>query len=103
MRIWLPLVLVVACNTTPADPSAVDPAEVKLRDTSIGELKQLLEKAKSDDPSDKSSARLGAPAICDRASLDRMKNKTLEQEILGECTRDLPEIEAFTELHRQPH
>jgi hypothetical protein len=98
---WLPLVFVVACNTTPADPSAVDPAEVQLRDTSIGELEQLLEKAKSD-PSDKSSARTGAAAICDRASLDRMKSKTLEQEILGKCARDLPEIDAFTELHRQP-
>lgn len=94
MRYALPLLLLLGCK--PAAP-AVDPAEVKLRDTSISGIKDMLAKAKSSDKSDRDLARITAPAICDKPGLDKvMKSKQLEQEILDECAKDIPQIEALT-------
>src|ERR1700761_2888419 len=95
-RLWLPLALLVACNG-PSD-------DVKLRDSSVAQLETLLVQAKSDDASQKREAVATARAVCDRATLDRaMTDKALERDVLGACARDLPQIEAFSGLHRQPH
>lgn len=90
---WLTLLLLLGCNRS----HGPDPEEVKLRDTSINALRTCLARCRH--PSNKfecgDSASL-AKATCNKEHLDQiMQSKQLEQEILAECAKDLPEIEAL--------
>lgn len=89
MRLASAVLLLLACNHGP------DPDELKLRDTTINGLKTLVAKAKSSVKDDREFARITAPHLCNKEHLDKvMKSKPLEQEILDECAKDLPQIES---------
>lgn len=88
---WLSLLLLFGCEHKP------DAAEIRLRDTTIGTLHTLLERAQH--PSNKferDDSEATAKAACDKPGLDRvMKDKKLEQDILTECAKVLPQIEVL--------
>lgn len=89
----LPLLLLVACNNS----GGVDPAELKLRDTSVSSLRELLDHCQHPrNKFDCGDSESLAKTICDREHLDKtMKSRPTEQAILSECAKVLPQIAAF--------
>ena len=101
MRLVLLCLLLLACDKPAPKAPPQDSAEVRLRDTSIKGLRELLEKAKSSDVRERDIAETASPAFCDKADMDKvMKDKKLEQEILDECAIDIPQIQAALKQHQ---
>lgn len=94
-RLLAALILLGSFTGCRPKPPTVDPAEVKLRDTTIAALRTFVERAKHPkDRFERGDSVSSARAACDKPSLDRMmNNEKLKQEILAECAKDMPIIE----------